>query len=141
MGVLRRTPDAEERHGFAAGVVLTGIGGIGKTALAGRVISRLRADGWLIAVHEGRWNPTTLIAATAGAITEALPRISGDDAGRPRCGRPWGCWPMPTVTTRRNWRRSPGCSRPAGCYWCSTTSSRTSPPAGRSSSTPPSAMS
>ena len=81
MGVLRRTPDAEERHGFAAGVVLTGIGGIGKTALAGRVISRLRADGWLAAVHEGRWNPTILIAATAGAITEALPRISGDDAG------------------------------------------------------------
>ena len=81
MGVLRRTPDAEERHGFAAGVVVTGIGGIGKTALAGRVISRLRADGWLTAVHEGRWNPTTLITATAEAITEALPRISGDDAG------------------------------------------------------------
>ena len=60
---------------------MTGIGGIGKTALAGRVISRLRADGWLTAVHEGRWNPTTLITATAEAITEALPRISGDEAG------------------------------------------------------------
>ena len=49
-------------------MVLTGIGGIGKTALAGRVISRLREDGWLIAVHEGRWNPTALITATARAI-------------------------------------------------------------------------
>jgi hypothetical protein len=61
--------------GAASGVVLTGIGGIGKTALAGRVISRLRQDGWLIAVHEGRWNPTALIAATAAAIA-AAPRIT-----------------------------------------------------------------
>src|SRR5205807_1516722 len=51
MGVLRRTPAAERDFGAASGVVLTGIGGIGKTALAGRVISRLREDGWLIAVH------------------------------------------------------------------------------------------
>jgi hypothetical protein len=51
---LRRTPAAVHRTGFSSGVQLTGIGGIGKTALAGRVMSRLRADGWLIAVHEGR---------------------------------------------------------------------------------------
>jgi hypothetical protein len=76
MGVLRRTPSALERHGAASGVVLTGIGGIGKTALAGRVISRLRDDGWLIAVHEGRWNPTALIGATAHAISDALARAS-----------------------------------------------------------------
>ena len=62
--------------GAASGVVLTGIGGIGKTALAGRVISRLREDGWLIAVHEGRWNPTALITATAAAIAAAAPRIT-----------------------------------------------------------------
>ena len=41
MGVLRRTPQAVDRFGAAGGVVLTGVGGIGKTALAGRVISRL----------------------------------------------------------------------------------------------------
>jgi hypothetical protein len=52
MGVLRRTPAAAT---VRRGQLVTGIGGIGKTALAGRVISRLRGDGWLIAVHEGRW--------------------------------------------------------------------------------------
>ena len=76
MGVLRRTPEAVERFGAASGVTLTGIGGIGKTALAGRVISRLRDDGWLIAVHEGRWNPAALIGATVAALTEALSRTS-----------------------------------------------------------------
>ena len=76
MGVLRRSPAAVREFGAASGVVLTGIGGIGKTALAGRVISRLREDGWLIAVHEGRWNPTALITATAAAITDAAPRIT-----------------------------------------------------------------
>jgi tetratricopeptide (TPR) repeat protein len=75
-GVLRRTPAAEREFGAASGVVLTGIGGIGKTALAGRVISRLRGDGWLIAVHEGKWNPTGLIAATAQTIAEALPGLA-----------------------------------------------------------------
>ena len=35
MGVLRRTEDAVRQFGAAGGVVLTGIGGIGKTA-AGR---------------------------------------------------------------------------------------------------------
>jgi tetratricopeptide (TPR) repeat protein len=68
MGALRRTERARERFGAASGVVLTGVGGIGKTALAGRIISRLRDDGWLIAVHEGRWNPAVLIAAVAQAI-------------------------------------------------------------------------
>jgi hypothetical protein len=76
MGVLRRTPAAEREFGAASGVVLTGIGGIGKTALAGRVISRLREDGWLVAIHDGKWNPTGLIAATAQAITEALPEVT-----------------------------------------------------------------
>ena len=80
MGVLRRTDPAEREFGAASGVVLTGIGGIGKTALAGRVISRLREDGWLIAVHEGRWNPTALIIAIATALTDALPRITGTAA-------------------------------------------------------------
>jgi tetratricopeptide (TPR) repeat protein len=76
MGVLRRTQRSVERHGAASGVVLTGIGGIGKTALAGRVISRLRDEGWLIAVHEGRWSPVTLLAAVAQAIAGA-PRSAG----------------------------------------------------------------
>ena len=60
--------------------MLTGIGGIGKTALAGRMMARLRDEGWLIAVHEGRWNPTALITAAARAVDQGLRRISGDPA-------------------------------------------------------------
>ena len=44
MKVLRRTPQAIQEFGAPSGVALTGIGGIGKTALAGRVISRLSAE-------------------------------------------------------------------------------------------------
>ena len=72
MSVLRGTSRAVQQYGVSGGVVLTGIGGIGKTALAGRVMSRLRDEGWLIAVHEGRWNPTALITATAQALTDRL---------------------------------------------------------------------
>ena len=82
MGVLRRTPRSVQRYGAASGVVLTGIGGIGKTALAGRVISRLRDDGWLIAVHEGRWSPGALIAAVARAIADAPRRAGSPDLSR-----------------------------------------------------------
>ncbi len=81
MGVLRRTERAVDRFGVASGVVLTGVGGIGKTALAGRVMSRLRDEGWLIAVHEGRWNPTALIGATAQAISDAMARTTDQGLG------------------------------------------------------------
>src|SRR5580704_13705506 len=70
MGILRRTDRAVDEFGVAGGVVLTGVGGIGKTAVAGRVISRLRDDGWLVAVHEGGWNPTALISDVARALNE-----------------------------------------------------------------------
>ena len=89
-GVLRRDRRAVERFGAATGVVLTGVGGIGKTALAGRVIARLADEGWLVAVHEGRWNPAALIgsagqAAAAGAAAD-LARAAGRGGGR--AGRP-----------------------------------------------------
>ena len=76
MTILRHTPQAVDRFGDSAGVVLTGVGGIGKTALAGRIISRLADEGWLAAVHEGRWNPTALITAVARVLAEAISRIS-----------------------------------------------------------------
>ena len=72
--VLRRTPKAVDAHGAAAGVVLVGVGGIGKTAVAGRVMTRLRGEGWAVAVHEGRWNPTALFAAVAEAL-DAQPAV------------------------------------------------------------------
>ena len=34
------------------------------------MISRLRDDGWLVAVHEGGWNPTALISDVARALNE-----------------------------------------------------------------------
>ena len=83
--VLRRTPDAKREHGAIAGVQLLGIGGIGKTALAGRLTSRLRQEGWLIAVHEGQWNPTALFAAVAASIAdhaelaEAATALTGEE--------------------------------------------------------------
>ena len=77
MAVLRRGQAAVDRFGVAGGVVLTGIGGIGKTALAGRVAARLADEGWLVAVHEGRWNPTALIAAVARAVDQAIARSGG----------------------------------------------------------------
>ncbi|MEV4627362.1 CHAT domain-containing protein [Micromonospora sp. NPDC049523] len=56
------------------GVILTGVAGIGKTALAGRAINRLRddiEDPWSIVVHTGCWNPPQLVedatATAAGA--------------------------------------------------------------------------
>jgi hypothetical protein len=69
MSVLRRTRAAVDEYGATGGLVLTGIGGIGKTALAGRIITRAREGGWLVAVHEGRWNPTALFTAIAEALT------------------------------------------------------------------------
>ncbi len=66
--VLRRTPAALDEWGAASGVQLVGVGGIGKTAVAGRVLTRLRTDGWAVAVHEGRWDPTRLISTVAEAF-------------------------------------------------------------------------
>ena len=68
LAALRGGPGAVDRFGDVSGVVLTGVGGIGKTALAGRIESRLAAEGWLTAVHVGSWDPTKLTAAVAGAL-------------------------------------------------------------------------
>jgi hypothetical protein len=67
---LRDDQAVIDEFGVTCGVQLTGIGGIGKTALAGRVIARLREDTppWAVAVHEGTWNPQTLLAAVAQAV-------------------------------------------------------------------------
>jgi hypothetical protein len=70
LGVLRGTPPARDTFGDVAGVALTGVGGIGKTAVAGRVLARLRTEGWLVATHIGRWNPPGLVAAVADAAAD-----------------------------------------------------------------------
>jgi hypothetical protein len=68
LSALRRTPAAVEAHGALSGVLLSGVGGIGKTALAGRIETRLGEEGWIAAVHFGRWNPSELTRAVIDAL-------------------------------------------------------------------------
>ena len=49
--------------GLQAGVVLTGIGGVGKSAIAGRAMQRLSEDGWSIASHVGRFDVARIAVA------------------------------------------------------------------------------
>ncbi|MDN3356130.1 CHAT domain-containing protein, partial [Actinomadura sp. DC4] len=86
MKALRGGTPAYETFGDIAGVAVTGIGGIGKTALAGRVMHRLTDEGWATAVHEGSWSPPTLIAAVAEAL-DSHPQHR-DAARRLRSERP-----------------------------------------------------
>ena len=51
-----------------AGVVLTGIGGVGKSAVAGRAMCRLAEGGWLVPAHRGAFD----LGAIATALGEAL---------------------------------------------------------------------
>jgi tetratricopeptide (TPR) repeat protein len=68
--VLRASRKDRERVGAWAGVALTGIGGIGKTALAGRILARARGHGWMVAEHVGSWNPPTLFGAVGDALAD-----------------------------------------------------------------------
>ena len=53
-----------------AGVVLTGIGGVGKSAIAGRVMQRLEEDGWMTAGHVGRFDLAQIATALATALID-----------------------------------------------------------------------
>ncbi|WP_246277671.1 tetratricopeptide repeat protein [Phytohabitans rumicis] len=90
LGVLRGTRKAVDAYGAAGGVVLTGIGGIGKTAVAGRIVHRLREDGWLSVVHDGVWSPPQLFSGVAEALqatdapqyAQALNDVEVDDTAK-----------------------------------------------------------
>jgi tetratricopeptide (TPR) repeat protein len=59
------------RAGVNGGVVLAGVGGIGKTTLARRIVTRLReAEPGAVAVHAGPFNPEDLFTAIAAAIPD-----------------------------------------------------------------------
>ncbi|MDX2030205.1 MAG: CHAT domain-containing protein [Blastocatellia bacterium] len=80
---LRALRDNARRH---AGVVLTGIGGVGKSALAGRAMQRLREDGWLLAAHAGRFDFAAVAVAIGAALLESLrpeARQLGETLARP----------------------------------------------------------
>ena len=68
-----RTLRAAERQ--FAGVVLTGIGGVGKSAIAGRAMQRLKETGQIPAAHLGRFD----LNAVARAVGQELKRSKRDD--------------------------------------------------------------
>ncbi|WP_432843419.1 CHAT domain-containing protein [Dactylosporangium sp. CA-092794] len=83
-GLLRTVTQTLRDEATAAplvnGVVLTGPAGIGKTALAGRVVNRLRDDvddPWAITVHAGTWNPPQLLAELTAAGVDLGPDAAG----------------------------------------------------------------
>ena len=65
---LRALRDSSRRD---AGVVLTGIGGIGKSSVAGRAIQRLREDGCLVTAHVGRFDLASIAEELGIALGES----------------------------------------------------------------------
>jgi hypothetical protein len=59
-----------------AGVVLTGIGGVGKSAVAGRVMCRLAEQGWLVAAHSGRFDLREIASAIGGALGQSTNEVT-----------------------------------------------------------------
>ena len=74
--VLRDHDDSVAAIGKKAGVVLAGIGGVGKSSLAGRAMARLKEDGWIVAATTGRFSigdiAKELSPGLAGHATSAL---------------------------------------------------------------------
>jgi tetratricopeptide (TPR) repeat protein len=65
---LRTLRDPSRRY---AGVVLTGIGGVGKSAAAGRAMQRVKEDGCLVAACAGRFNLSGIALALGGALLQS----------------------------------------------------------------------
>ena len=66
--LLRALRDPQRQY---AGVVLTGIGGSGKSALAGRAMQRLTEEGWLVAACVGRFDLTECAMAIGMALAQS----------------------------------------------------------------------
>jgi len=77
--VLRDDPRTVAAHGRKAGVLLSGLGGVGKSAVAGRVMARVSELGWTPVVMVGRWGlgelAMTIGAQLVGHQEEALDRL------------------------------------------------------------------
>ncbi len=74
-------------------VTLTGIGGIGKSSIASRLVTRLGAEGWLISATQGSWSLTGVFAQLqidlalsphlwAAPLAEGLGRLPDSDQAR-----------------------------------------------------------
>jgi tetratricopeptide (TPR) repeat protein len=69
--------------GQYAGVMLTGIGGVGKSSLAGRIMQRLSEDGWLVPAHAGRFD----LAGIALSMGLALQTSGRERSAHERTGK------------------------------------------------------
>jgi hypothetical protein len=56
--------------GHRGGVLLRGVGGVGKSSIAGRVMHRLVSQGWVVAAIAGPLDLTHLTTVVAGAVDE-----------------------------------------------------------------------
>ncbi|MCP4686811.1 MAG: tetratricopeptide repeat protein, partial [Desulfobacterales bacterium] len=66
--VLQDDPATRKEIGQKAGCQILGIGGVGKSALAGRVMQRMMDRGWLIAAVAGKWTLPELSAAIGATL-------------------------------------------------------------------------
>ncbi len=64
--------------GDPSSVVLTGIGGVGKSSVAGRVMARLAEQGWVCSVITGTWSLEALCAALLVDLRAAKHRWARD---------------------------------------------------------------
>ncbi|MGH3931894.1 MAG: CHAT domain-containing protein [Pseudonocardiaceae bacterium] len=82
-------------HGDSSSVVLTGIGGVGKSSIAGRVMARLTETDWVCSVTTGTWSLEALCTALlvdlptadhtwARALRDQLAALPADDPARLR---------------------------------------------------------
>ena len=67
-GVLRDDSRVIAERGRRAGVLISGIGGVGKSALAGRVMARLAEDGWTVCAAVGRLGLGELALTLGGQL-------------------------------------------------------------------------
>ena len=65
---LRCLRDSDSPH---AGVVLTGIGGVGKSAVAGRAMQRLVESGFRVAAHKGKFDWRQIATVLAVALLDS----------------------------------------------------------------------
>jgi tetratricopeptide (TPR) repeat protein len=68
--VLRDHAESVKAIGKRAGVVLTGIGGVGKSSVAGRAMTRLKEDGWTVAATSGRFSVAEIATALGAALRD-----------------------------------------------------------------------
>ena len=81
MRVLQDDPHLTAQIGRKAGALIRGIGGVGKSALAGRIMARVSAMGWTALAVVGRWGLGELAIAVGGQLLDH-PNADLDALGR-----------------------------------------------------------